>query len=141
MFLVLLAATLVTAIIVSTIVIVLFRKPTLSIFMRIIGEDIAAAWHKFLIFALFVVGVSSGVQIWKLERFIMVHGPDEKIPVLDADRWTFEIYRTIISTLGGLAWALLVFFIVALIAYAIVKRRQPKVGEASNRVEGQAAKN
>jgi len=71
----------------------------------------------------------------------MATGPDEKIPILDTDRWTFEIFRTIISTLGGLAWALLLFFIVALIAFAIVKRRQPKVAEVSKPVASETAEN
>jgi hypothetical protein len=39
-----------------------------------------------------------------------------------------EIYRTIIDTLGGLAWALLVFFIATLIAFVIVKRGEKKTG-------------
>jgi len=43
MFLVLLLVTVVVAALTSTIVIAFFRKPTLAIFTRIIGEDIAAA--------------------------------------------------------------------------------------------------
>lgn len=121
MFLILLAVTLLTAMATSAVVIMFFRKPTLSIFIRIIGEDIAGAWHRFLLFALFVVGISSGVNLWKLERYITPAVPDIETPVLNADRWSFEIFRTVLSTLGGLAWALLVFFVIALIAFAIVK--------------------
>jgi len=123
-FLLLLIVTLLIAVSVSAIVIFFFRKPIDKIFSRIIGEDIAVAWRKFLMFALFVVGVSSGVNIWKLERFITpVETGVEKI-TLTAEYWGLEIYRTIIQTLGGMAWALLVFFVIALIAFVMVKRRE-----------------
>ncbi len=36
--------------------------------------------------------------------------------VLTGDRWTFEVFRTVIGTLQSLAWLLLVFFGFALIA-------------------------
>jgi len=40
-----------------------------------------------------------------------------------------EIYRTIIQVLQGIAWALLVFFVVALIAFAITRRAEARLGE------------
>lgn len=125
-FLLLLIVTLLIAIIVSSLVVFFFRNPIDKIFGRIIGEDISVAWRKFLTFALFVVGVSSGVNIWRLEKFIQ---PDKEgiAPLaLTSEYWGLEIYRTILSTLGGLAWALLIFFIVALIAFVIVKRGETK---------------
>jgi hypothetical protein len=123
-FLLLLIVTLLIAIAVSLIVIFFFRKTLEKILLRIIGEDIAVAWKKFLIFALFVVGVSSGVSIWKLERFIQPETEGAVRPVLSAEFWGLEIYRTIIQTLGGMAWALLIFFVVALIAFVIVKKKE-----------------
>ena len=125
-FLLLLIITLFIAVIVSAVVIFLFRKSLEKIFSRIIGEDIALAWKKFLIFALFVVGISSGVSIRKLERFIQPEAEGIVRPVLTSEFWGLEIYRTIIQTLGGLAWALLVFFVVALVAFAIVKKKESK---------------
>lgn len=125
-FVLLLVVTLLIAVAVSAIVILMFRKQVEKIFMRIIGEEIAIAWKKFLIFALFVVGVSSGVSIWKLERFIQPETEGVIRPVLNAEFWGLEIYRTIIQTLGGMAWALLIFFIVALIAFVIVKKKEAK---------------
>jgi len=124
-FLLLLVVTLVIAAGVSGLVIVFFRNPIDKIFRRIIGEDIAEAWRKFLLFALFVVGIASGVNLYKLEQFVNPVG-DATRPVLTAEFWGLEIYRTIISTLGGLAWALLIFFVVALIAFAITRRKEQK---------------
>ncbi|MBU0983393.1 MAG: hypothetical protein KKA42_05955 [candidate division Zixibacteria bacterium] len=125
-FILLLVVTLATAVLVSLGVVALFRKPVDRIFFRIIGEDIAVAWRKFLIFALFVVGVSSGVRIWRLERFIQPQGTDGTVPVLSAEVWGLEIFRTVLDTLGGLAWALFIFFVVALIAFVIVKRGETR---------------
>ena len=41
--------------------------------------------------------------------------------VLNWERWTLDIYSTIIQTLQSIAWMLLVFFTVALIAYVLVR--------------------
>lgn len=126
-FLLLLLVTLGIAIACSAGVVIFFRKPIDKIFSRIIGEELAVAWRKFLTFALFVVGVSSGVKIRKLEQFIKPiteDGPPR--PVLTPEYWGLEVYRTVIDTLGGMAWALLLFFLAALIAFVIVKRGEAK---------------
>jgi hypothetical protein len=39
-----------------------------------------------------------------------------------------EIYRTVIGTLQGIAWVLLIFFVVALLAFVIVR-----IGETRSR--------
>ena len=128
MFFVLLLLTLGVALATTFTIVMLFKKPIRQILDRIIGEDIASGWHRFLLFAIFVVGVSSGVQIWKLEQYVHPerYAPREggSIPplVLDGPSLGLEIYRTIIQTLQGVAWALLVFFVVALIAFAIIRR-------------------
>lgn len=128
-FILLLIVTLVISLVVSTIVILFFRRPVDRIFQRIIGEDIAVAWRKFLMFALVVVGVSSGVSIWRLERFVEPVAEGATRPVLTAETWSVEIFRSILQTLGGMAWALLIFFIVALIAFVIVKRGEAKAAK------------
>jgi hypothetical protein len=55
---------------------------------------------------------------------------------LTRDRWVLEVYRTIIESLQGLAWLLLVFFIFALIAFVIVRVFELK----KSRGEAQAGK-
>ena len=125
-FLLLLLVTLVIAVIVSGLVIFFFSKPIDKIFLRIIGEDISIAWRKFLTFALFVVGISSGVNIWRLEKFIQTDTENVIKTTLTPEYWGLEIYRTIINTLGGMAWALLIFFVIALITFAIVRKKEVK---------------
>ena len=61
--------------------------------------------------------------MWDLERYINPGRYDDKARILELtqDRWVLEVYRTIIETLQGIAWMLLVFFVFALIAYVIVR--------------------
>ena len=128
-FVILLVVTLIISIATTGVVIFSFRKPIKNIFMRIIGEEIAFVWTKFMTFALIVIGVASGVNIRKLERFIEPITEKNPRPDLTGEFWALEIYRTVISTLGGLAWALLLLFVVALIAFVIVKGRESKAGK------------
>ncbi len=79
------------------------------------------SWHRYLTFAIYVVGISGGVRIWSLEQYILPRAHDQPALMLTADRWTFEVFRTIIGTLQSLAWLLLVFFVFALIAYVVVR--------------------
>ncbi len=98
-----------------------FDRPIAAILHRIIQDEISGAWRQYIKFAAFVVGISGGVRIYQLERYITP--PSEEIDelVLSTERWALEIYRTIIDTLQSIAWMYLVVFIFALIAYAIVK--------------------
>lgn len=130
MFLTLLIATLAISIVVCTIVVKLFNKPLNNILARIIKDEISTAWKKYILFALYVVGISSGVQFYKLEQYAEGAGghaeKDWVAPVLTNDTWVLEVYRTVISTLQGVAWALLLFFLVSMIAFVIVKGREMK---------------
>jgi hypothetical protein len=122
MFLTLLLVTFVISAAVSAIVVITFAKPIDDILRRIISDAISHAWVKYVKFAIYVVGISSGVRIWELEKYI--NPPqirDSQVLALTRDRWVLEVYRTIIESLQGLAWLLLVFFAVALLAFVIVR--------------------
>src|SRR2546425_11712734 len=122
MFLALLIVTFIVATVVSIIVAKAFTKPVDQILKRIIADEISAAWRRYLMFALYVVGISSGVRIWDLEKYITKPPiKDAEVIQLTGDRWVLEVYRTIIETLQGLAWVLLVFFVVALLAFVVVR--------------------
>jgi hypothetical protein len=123
MFLALLAVTFVVALGVSALVVRAFTPPISRILRRIISDDISEGWLQYLRFAVLVVGVSAGVRINELERYINParFRDDVGVLTLTTDRWVLEIYRTIIETLEGIAWMLLWFFAVALIAFVIVR--------------------
>lgn len=121
MFFILLLITFNLSIVVSFGVVKTFDKAISSIFSRIIKDPISSVWKKYITFAAYVVGVSGGVRIYELERYISAPQKDTEVLVLNSERWTLEIYRTIIETLQSLAWMYLVVFIFALIAYVIVR--------------------
>lgn len=134
MFVSLLVATFLISLAVSFIVSTIFKPAVKQILERVISDPIYSAWVRYIIFAIYVVGISAGVRIWDLEKYVSPTARPElsNAPlILNSDRWILEVYRTIIGTLQGLAWLLLVFFAVALIAYVIVK-----IGEAMAKVSG-----
>lgn len=124
MFLSLLLVTFLISIVVATVVALLFKPALSRILERILVDSIYSAWVRYLIFAIYVVGISSGVRIWDLEKYInprpTVQGSSEVL-VLNTERWVLEVYRTIIGTLQGIAWLLLIFFVFALVGYVIVR--------------------
>lgn len=122
MFVTLLGVTFLISLLVCFIVVRIFQKPIDLILHRIISEEISIAWSKYLRFAIFVVGISSGVNLWKLEKYITPQTQESvEVLQLNFNRWLLEVYRTVIETLQGIAWMLLIFFIFALIAYVIVR--------------------
>lgn len=120
-FLSLLGITFLVSLLVCFVVVRLFTKPIDGILDKIVANDIAYAWTKYLKFAIYVVGISGGVRIHYLENFLQPASEHFTPPVLNSDRWVLEIYRTIIESLQSIAWMLLIFFIFALIAYVIVR--------------------
>jgi hypothetical protein len=121
MFFALLIVTFVIAIVVSFGVVRSFDQPIGAIFKRIIQDDISVVWQKYVKFAAYVVGISGGVRIYQLEQYILPETNNGVIPQLTAERWTLEVYRTILETLQSLAWMYLLVFIFSLIAYVIVR--------------------
>lgn len=132
MFLGLLLLTFIIALSVSLGAARMFTDPLDRILKRIIADEISDAWLKYMRFAILVVGVSSGVRIYELEKYITpaTFMKDSQAVQLTFDRWVLEIYRTIIETLQGIAWMLLVFFVFALIAYVIVRLAEMRKKQA-----------
>ena len=122
MFFTLLAVTFVISVLVAHVVVRLFKRPIDRILERIIADKISDAWTRYITFGLYVVGISSGVRIQELERYITKpQVQNAEIVTLTLERWVLEVYRTVISVLEGLAAVLLLFFIVALIAFVVVR--------------------
>lgn len=136
MFITLLLVTFAVSIAVSLIVARMFANPIDRILKRIIADEISAAWLRYMKFAILVVGVSAGVRIYELEKYISPSRSDKDpatILALTNERWILELYRTIIESLQGIAWLLLVFFVAALIAYVIVRIAELKHASPAKR--------
>lgn len=121
MFLSLLLVTFVTALVVSFIVATLFSRSMRRILEKVVSPELAGAWHRYVIFALYVVGVSGGVRINALEQYVNPVMPQRPVPVLTQERWILELYRTIIETLQATAWMLLITFLFLLMAYVVAR--------------------
>jgi tellurite resistance protein TehA-like permease len=128
----LLLVTFVVALAVSAAMALVFARPIKGILDRIIADEISMAWYRYLNFAILVVGISAGVRIHDLEKYItpLRNDNDARIIELTGDRWLLELYRTVIETLQGIAWLLLVFFAFALIAYVLVRSGELKRNSA-----------
>lgn len=135
MFYYLIISTFALALLVSFIAMRLFSNSINAILARIIHDPIHEAWAKYTKFAGMVVGTSSGIRIYDMEKYItpLTYAENDKRIVIELtqERWVLEIYRTIIETLQGLAWMMLVFFMVALIAYVIVRWSEIKYAAKS----------
>ncbi len=133
MFMTLLATTFVVALLVTSIVVFVFDKSIKHILTRIVSDDLAYAWTRYLRFAIYVVGIGGGVQVWSLEKYIVRQEPYGEIVALTSDRWMLELYNTVIGSLQSTAVVLLVFFVFALIGVVIVRlfeHRAPKTEAA-----------
>lgn len=131
MFFTLLLVTFLIATAVSIAVVTFFDKSISKILVRIVSDDLAEAWVKYIKFAAYVVGVSGGVRVYSLEQYVSARYEGVQVVELSAETWTLEVYRTLIGTMQALAWVLLVVFIVALFAFVIVRAFELKA-ERSN---------
>lgn len=127
MFYLLLFVTFLIAAITSFFVERFFKKPIGSILDKIIKDEIHLAWKKYMQFAIYVVGISGGIKIWEIEKYLRTNEEGFKVPILNNERWTLEVFRTLIETLQSLAWMLLLFFMFSLIAYIFVRFFESKI--------------
>jgi hypothetical protein len=121
MVIILLGTTFAVAFAVASLVVLVFNKPIDGILKRVVPTDISYAWARYLRFAIYVVGIAGGVRVWAFEKYLTPQEPYKQIVQLTSDRWTLEIYETVIGTLQSAAMLLLVFFVFALIAVVIVR--------------------
>ena len=121
MFLLMLLVTLVVSLVTAGLTARFFDRAVARILTRIVGDELADAWHKYIQFAIVVVGVSGGVQLWELQKYIATKGDGSTPPVMNLMSWVLEIYRTCIETLQSIAWMLLLFFLCGMIALVIMR--------------------
>ena len=121
MFITLLLISFIVSFAVCFAVAIIFRSPIDKILQRLVNEALYSSWSKYIGFAIYVVGISGGVRIWDLEKYITPQTKETGIIELTSERWVLELYRTVIGTLQSVAWMLLLFFIFTLIAFVIVK--------------------
>lgn len=132
MFLILLLVTLVVSVLTAVLTARFFDQAVGRILARIVGAELADAWHKYILFTIVVVGVSGGVQLWELQKYIANKGDSSAPPSMTFMSWVLEIYRTIIETLQSIAWMLLLFFLCGMIAMVVMRCMEYKRQERDN---------
>ena len=75
------------------------------------------------------------MRIHDFEKYITPSRWDKETKLVEFtyERWVIELYQAAISTLQGIAWMLLVFFMFALVAYVIVRIAETKMGEQAKK--------
>src|SRR2546430_6410889 len=99
MFLSLLAITFTTSTVVVFIAFRVFDAPLRSILRRIVGDDLVMPWHRYVRFAAYVEGVTGGVRIYDFGQLLAPRPPGQEREIFGPERWTFEIYKTVIGSL------------------------------------------
>jgi hypothetical protein len=124
MFVVLLAASFVLALAISATVAWLFAKPIDGILHRFVGDKISATLSKYLRFAIVVVGISAGTRVRPLEEYIAAPSYNKAAlaAAVTQEFWALELYRTFVETLQAMALIFFVLAVVAIIAFAIVRK-------------------
>ncbi|HKN65204.1 MAG TPA: hypothetical protein VJW73_02950, partial [Gemmatimonadaceae bacterium] len=124
MFVLLLVVTFTLATAASYVVTRMFDKPLAGIIARLIPDELSVAWHRYVLFGLYLIGVNGGVRIWEFQKYVLPIGAARDTLILTPDRWALEVYRTLMGTLQSTAQVLLLLFICALIGYVIVRARE-----------------
>jgi hypothetical protein len=124
MFVLLLVVTFSLATAASYVVTRMFDKPLAGIIARLIPDELSVAWHRYVLFGLYLIGVNGGVRIWEFQKYVLPIGAARDTLILTPDRWALEVYRTLMGTLQSTAQVLLLLFICALIGYVIVRARE-----------------
>lgn len=133
MFIVLFLATFLLAFAISSGVAWAGKEPIEGILHHFFSLNVTAAMSKYLRLAIVLIGVSSGARIRVLEEYISA-SPANKLQMTDAltqEFWVVELYRTCITTLEGILWLLLLFSLVVLAAYWMMRKSALKEQQAS----------
>jgi hypothetical protein len=124
MFFLVLVVTFVLALLTSFVVERSMRASVSKILSRVVG-DIADAWQKYVSLGIYVMGISWGAPVGRLQYYLDPRSNSEPL-VLDAPHMILEGYRTVVDTMYGVVTLLLVFFVVTMIAYVIVRGQESR---------------
>jgi hypothetical protein len=75
-----------------------------------------------------VVGVASGTRVGALEEYIGATSYNKAAlsAALTQDVWVLELYRTVVATLEGIVWLLLVVAFFVILAVLIIRKGNMK---------------
>ena len=98
----------------------LFHRPIRQILQTLVGEHSVALWMRFIHFATYVLALSRGIELFKIDLLTRQDGSDYKwAQVVTPGRWAYELLEAVIHVLQGLALGFLFFFLVTLALVAL----------------------
>jgi len=100
----------------------IFYFPLAQLLRNQFSADAASVWIKFILFAVFVVGISVGTRIWELERY----ADPRSGGAISQDVLALEVYKTVIATLQ--VDGFLLFVLLALVGLIYLARRKSQGG-------------
>ena len=117
---------LVLAAVFSSLVAWLFKKPVEIVLLHLLEKDVAAAWTRYVVFALGVAGVAAGTRVRLLEEYLEAPSWNQSSlqGQLTQEFWYLEMYRTGIGTLEGMACVLLGLSFLAGTVYLLVQKNK-----------------
>jgi hypothetical protein len=144
MFLALFAASFLLSLSISALLVWLFSKPIDDFLHRfLIDPMICAAWSKYVRFAIIAVGVSTGTQVSAFQDYVSAPSYTKAAIAAQVTQefWALQLYKTVTSTLIGLAWLMLAFCVMTVVAKMIIKpvdRNETRAIEEQERNNGAA---
>lgn len=99
-----------------------FRN-SISQTLSVISTELSAGWSRYMKFAIYVVGISGGVNFYPLRQYAeQLKKGDVETPVsLTSELFSLYLVETSIDTLQSLSTLLFAFFTVAMICYFLKK--------------------
>lgn len=106
----------------------LSKDPIEVLLHRFLAAHISVALSKYLRFAIVVVGTASGTRVAALEEYIGAtsYNKTAMTAALTQETWVLELYRTVVATLEGIVWLLLVVAFFVLLAILIIRKANMK---------------
>ena len=109
----------VVSLIVATGVLLLFRRSIRQILQTLVGEQSVSLWTRFIHFAAYVLALSRGIELFKIDLLTRQDGDYKWAQVVTPGRWAYEILEAVIHVSQGLAFGFLFFFLVTLALVAL----------------------
>ena len=100
-----------------------------AVMNRFVSRQLSVAIAKYLGFAIMVVGVSSGSRVRLLEDYNGAPAWNREAVAAQASQefWVSALYHTIIDSLEGIAWMLIIVALVLLAAHLIMGKAAPQL--------------
>jgi hypothetical protein len=116
-----LVATIAVPVVVLVVTVSVFGRAVEKILARIVGAEMSKTWAMLVIFGMYVAGISYGFPLFAFGKFLSEPMLEfDTVYGSELDAWIWVGFQAAVRTVQGVGLVLAGFFVVALLAYAIV---------------------